>query len=126
MKRDDLTDREFDVLVGIAAGETNHEIAERLFITMETVRGYSKQIYSKLGVSNRTRAAKVAREAGWLAETASESPLETSHLQLQRLPTYYTSFVGRKKEISDLITLIRDPQVQLLTITGPGAPGKHE
>ncbi|MEO0565418.1 MAG: LuxR C-terminal-related transcriptional regulator, partial [Chloroflexota bacterium] len=124
VRRDDLTEREFDVLVGIAAGETNREIAARLFITMETVRGYSKKIYSKLGVSNRTQAANVARESGWLQSAGIEPIAATPHLEMRGLPTYYSSFVGRNHEIYDLITLIRDPQVRLLTLNGPGGTGK--
>ncbi len=124
VQRDDLTEREFEVLVGIAAGETNREIAERLFITTETVRGYSKQIYSKLGVSNRTQAANVAREAGWLKATGLASAVETPHLEMRGLPTYDSSFVGRKQEILNLIALIDDPQVRLLTLIGPGGTGK--
>lgn len=56
-----LTDRELDVLLLIAEGLKYKEIAERLFISLNTVRFHVKTIYGKLNVSNRTQAIKRAR-----------------------------------------------------------------
>ncbi|MGE5222584.1 MAG: LuxR C-terminal-related transcriptional regulator [Omnitrophica WOR_2 bacterium] len=61
-----LTGRELDVLRLIAEGYKYEEIAERLVITLNTVRFYVKEIYSKLGVNNRTRAVETARLLGLL------------------------------------------------------------
>jgi LuxR family transcriptional regulator, maltose regulon positive regulatory protein len=55
-----LTDRERDVLRLMAEGLKYQEIAERLFITLNTVRFYVKEIYSKLGVNNRMQAIEAA------------------------------------------------------------------
>lgn len=55
-----LTERELDVLKLIAEGLTYQEIASRLFITLNTVRFYVKEIYSKLNVDNRTQAIRAA------------------------------------------------------------------
>lgn len=57
-----LSPRELQVLQGIAAGLTNREIAEQLVISAETVKKHTGTIYSKLGVQNRTQAARRARE----------------------------------------------------------------
>jgi len=57
-----LTDRELDVLRLIAKGYTNEEISEELVLAVGTVKWYASQIYGKLGVSNRTRAAMRVRE----------------------------------------------------------------
>lgn len=61
-----LTGREMDVLRLIAEGLTYEEIAGRLIISLNTVRFYVKEIYSKLKVNNRTRAVKAARVLGLL------------------------------------------------------------
>lgn len=52
-----LTQRELDVLRQLALGLTNSEIASTLGIAEKTVRGYTKSLYTKLGVENRTQAA---------------------------------------------------------------------
>jgi LuxR family maltose regulon positive regulatory protein len=57
-----LSQREQEVLRLMAAGLTNREIAETLVISPETVKKHTGNIYSKLGVGNRTEAAARARE----------------------------------------------------------------
>jgi DNA-binding NarL/FixJ family response regulator len=61
-----LTERELSVLRLIAAGRSNREIAEELFLAVNTVRSYSHQLYGKLGVGSRTQALARARELGLL------------------------------------------------------------
>jgi DNA-binding CsgD family transcriptional regulator len=64
---DPLTPRELEVLNLIAAGLSNREIAERLVISVGTVKSYTGQIYSKLQVNSRTQAVAQAREVGLLS-----------------------------------------------------------
>ena len=59
---DQLTERETDVLRLLAQGQSNQEIAVNLSISTTTVRSHVSTILMKLGVSNRTQAALVARE----------------------------------------------------------------
>ncbi|MFC4619312.1 LuxR C-terminal-related transcriptional regulator [Camelliibacillus cellulosilyticus] len=59
-----LTKREREVLKLLAKGLTNKEIANRLYLTIGTVKGYLNQIYEKLQVHNRTSAVAKAREKG--------------------------------------------------------------
>jgi DNA-binding CsgD family transcriptional regulator len=59
---DPLTERETDVLHLIAEGMSNKEIAHRLEITINTVKGHIKNIYEKLGVNRRVQAITKARE----------------------------------------------------------------
>jgi NarL family two-component system response regulator LiaR len=59
-----LTDRELDVLKGIARGLSNQEIAGELAIGVTTVRTHVSSLFSKLGLANRTQAALYAVEHG--------------------------------------------------------------
>jgi two-component system, NarL family, response regulator DesR len=63
---DPLTDRERQVLRYAGEGSTSAEIAERLNLSEGTVRNYLSEAMSKLGASNRTEAARIARQRGWL------------------------------------------------------------
>ena len=51
-----LSKREFDVLSLIAQGLSNREIAQRLVLSVGTVKVHTRNIYSKLGVCSRTQA----------------------------------------------------------------------
>ena len=57
-----LTERELDVLRCVARGDGNKQIASALGITEPTVKAHLVHIFDKLGVENRTAAARVARE----------------------------------------------------------------
>ena len=59
-----LTDREIDVLKHVAGGNRNRDIAERLFISEETVKVHIKHIMEKLGASDRTQAVAIAVRRG--------------------------------------------------------------
>ena len=59
-----LTSREIDVLRLIAGGNANKLIGYQLLITEETVKGYVKSIFSKLGAKDRTHAVTVALKRG--------------------------------------------------------------
>jgi DNA-binding NarL/FixJ family response regulator len=60
----ELTDREREILQLIARGESNAAIAEKLSISLKTVRNHVSNIYNKLQVADRAQAAIRAREAG--------------------------------------------------------------
>jgi NarL family two-component system response regulator LiaR len=60
----DLTPREREVLALLAAGLSNNEIAERLTLSLGTVRLHVSNILSKLGAPNRTSAAMIAVKHG--------------------------------------------------------------
>ena len=59
-----LTGRELDVLRLIAGGNRNRDIAERLFISEETVKVHVKHVMEKLGASDRTQAVAIALRRG--------------------------------------------------------------
>ncbi|MCR2802270.1 response regulator [Paenibacillus soyae] len=64
---DDLTEREMDVLIRVAQGKSNQEIADELFIGVKTVKFHVTNIFNKLHVEDRTQAAIYAHRQG-LAE----------------------------------------------------------
>jgi two-component system response regulator DesR len=63
---DPLTDRERQVLRYAGEGASGAEIAQRLTLSEVTVRNYLSEAISKMGASNRTEAARIARQKGWL------------------------------------------------------------
>lgn len=60
----ELTDREREILTMIAQGNTNTDIADKLVISLKTVRNHVSNIFNKLQVADRTQAALRARQAG--------------------------------------------------------------
>ena len=64
MSDEALTEREVEVLGQIAGGNRNRDIAERLFITEETVKVHIKHIMEKLGASDRTQAVAIGVRRG--------------------------------------------------------------
>jgi LuxR family maltose regulon positive regulatory protein len=61
-----LSQRELEILRLIAQGLSNHEISERLFLALSTVKGHNLKIFGKLQVQRRTEAVARARELGLL------------------------------------------------------------
>ncbi|HAS40121.1 MAG TPA: helix-turn-helix transcriptional regulator [Microscillaceae bacterium] len=57
-----LSQRELEVLSFIAEGYSNQEIAEKLFVSINTIKTHTANIYSKLGVRRRTQAVSKAKE----------------------------------------------------------------
>jgi DNA-binding CsgD family transcriptional regulator len=65
--RHGLTAREFEVLLLLAKGRTNPEIAETLYITTRTAQTHVQNIFGKLDISSRSEAAAYAGQHGLLA-----------------------------------------------------------
>jgi LuxR family maltose regulon positive regulatory protein len=61
-----LSDREIEVLGLIAEGLTNQQIAQKLVLSLSTVKWHAGNIYGKLGASNRSQAVAIARAFGIL------------------------------------------------------------
>jgi DNA-binding CsgD family transcriptional regulator len=59
-----LTPRELEILGLIAGGLSTREIAERLFVSENTVKTHSSRLFAKLGARRRTQAVQLAKEAG--------------------------------------------------------------
>ncbi|MFR6444367.1 MAG: response regulator [Streptococcus sp.] len=61
-----LSSQEQAVLREVAKGASNQEIANHLYLSNGTIRNYMSAILTKLDAENRTEAAKIAQEKGWL------------------------------------------------------------
>ena len=123
-------ERELEILDLIAQGWTNREIADHLYISVNTVRWYNKQIYGKLDVHSRTLAVARARQLGLLGDDGTESgetnvvspsPLIPAAINLPEDPT---PFVGRADELRSLGVLLDDPDVRLISVVAAGGMGK--
>ncbi|MEQ1831477.1 MAG: response regulator transcription factor [Candidatus Eisenbacteria bacterium] len=62
-----ITPRELEILEALAAGLSNKEIAERLFVSENTVKTHAARLFSKLAAKRRTQAVQLAKEAGIIA-----------------------------------------------------------
>ncbi len=128
-----LSHREIEILGLISDGLSNREIAQKLFISVNTVKWYNKQIFSKLGVNSRTQAASLARQSSPL-ESPMTLPGKDEIRAQHNLPLQLTSFLGREKETDRIKRWLAPttqqtsvgPQkgVRLVTLTGPGGVGK--
>ena len=59
-----LTPRELEIMSHIAQGLSNKEIAGRLFVSENTVKTHSANLFAKLSAKRRTQAVQIAKEAG--------------------------------------------------------------
>jgi len=72
---DRLSEREREVLVLISHGASNHEIADRLYVSERTVKGHVGNIFAKLGARDRAAAIILAYESGIVVPGSPPSPL---------------------------------------------------
>jgi predicted ATPase/DNA-binding CsgD family transcriptional regulator len=114
MSRDDLTMREQEITRLIVEGQSNREIAYSLSLAYETVKWYTKRIYSKLGVANRTQLILTYQQ---IAEP-TQAPTNDAYA----LPQALTQLVGRDDEIATIGDLLA--RERLITLAGPGGIGK--
>ncbi|MEL7005489.1 MAG: LuxR C-terminal-related transcriptional regulator, partial [Bacteroidota bacterium] len=61
-----MSRREYDVLELMAQGMSNQEIADKLFISLNTVKTHSSNLFMKLDVKRRTQAVQYAKQIGIL------------------------------------------------------------
>ncbi len=62
-----ISQREYEVLQLMAGGHTNQEIADQLFISLNTVKTHSSNLFAKLDVKRRTQAVQKAKELALLS-----------------------------------------------------------
>jgi two-component system, NarL family, response regulator LiaR len=59
-----ITERELEIIQLMAAGLSNREIAQRLFVSENTVKTHAARVFDKLNAKRRTQAVQLAKEAG--------------------------------------------------------------
>src|SRR5947209_247047 len=116
-----LNEREKEILQRLSTGLSDQQIAEELFLSLNTVKWYNRQIYSKLGVRSRTQAIAYVKDLGLLDSRVSMSPQPVSRYNL---PAQTPLFIGRSREIAEVKQLLHTSH--LLTLTGTGGIGKTQ
>ena len=107
-----LTSREADVLACLVEDLSNNEIANRLFLSVSTVKWYVRQLNSKLSASNRHEIVDRARALGLLASSAPKD-----HPPKHNLPAQLTPFVGRDAELDEIAQSLRScPREPVLNV----------
>jgi predicted ATPase/DNA-binding CsgD family transcriptional regulator len=118
---DRLNEREKEILRRLSTGLSDQQIADELFLSLNTVKWYNRQIYSKLGVRSRTQAIACVKGLGLLESGISMSPVPVAR---HNLPAQTLLFVGRGREIAEVKQLLHTSR--LLTLTGTGGTGKTQ
>ncbi len=73
-----ISKREADIMRGIYAGKTNQEIANQLFISLQTVKDHSSRIYQKTFVKNRAQLTRLIRESQGLGGGSGSAQVSSS------------------------------------------------
>ena len=96
-----LNEREQEILQRLSAGLSDQQIADELFLSLNTVKWYNRQIYSKLGVKSRTQAIAYVKDLELLESRDAEPPQTDSWmggLPYARNPF----FLGREEVLARL------------------------
>jgi predicted ATPase/DNA-binding CsgD family transcriptional regulator len=123
-QNENLSKRSVEILCLIAEGLSDREIAERLVMTVNTIKWYNRQIYNILGVGSRTQAIARARELQLFDDDTEQgsSPANVYRTAKHNLPVETTRFIGRRSEIAEIKSLL--DSARLLTLVGPPGTGK--
>jgi tetratricopeptide (TPR) repeat protein/DNA-binding CsgD family transcriptional regulator len=131
---DPLNEREQEIVKRLAIGQSDQQIADELFLSVNTVKWYNRQIYSKLGVRSRTQAIACVNDLGLLQSSVSPLPHSESrsHLSTQTrfLPGRNSFFLGREEVLARLRRQLQASQTtvhsQPQAICGLGGVGKTQ
>ena len=94
----DLSEREREILQLVATGASNKEIAQRLFISPNTVKVHLRNIFAKIGVASRTEATLTAMRMG-LVEGMQPTPPETGEELPLTPPVIQPQWIGLRTSL---------------------------
>ena len=114
-----LSEREYEVLRGLADGLSNRELADQLYLAPSTVKWYIRQLNQKLYTENRHEIVEKATELGLFDDTQPE-PTTKKH----NVPYQTTPFIGRDAELDELAEILNRKDVRCVTVLAPGGMGK--
>jgi DNA-binding NarL/FixJ family response regulator len=118
-----LTERELTILVAVSRGLSNRAIGNELWVTEQTVKFHLTNIYRKLGVANRTEAARVAYQLGIGDNPASsmrlppELPEPATLVLAQQMPD---QDFGKPMPLTRQLSNPQNPLNQLTLAEQPG------
>jgi serine/threonine protein kinase len=141
-----LTRREQEVVSLLVTGATNKDIAQKLFITVPTVKWYLNEIFRKLRVRSRVQAIVRARELNLIVSAADSSDETAPSVMLDNLPEPENPYKGLKafqaaderdffgredfvqkllKRLTPVQSLTKtDDTIRFLAVVGPSGGGK--
>lgn len=113
----EISEREREIISLIADGLTNQEIADRVYLSKNTIKWYIQQLNQKLYTESREEIVAEAQQLGLLDSRADVGVA-------YQLPRQTTVFIGREAELDTLHDIFANDDVRLLTILAPGGMGK--
>src|SRR2546423_2520975 len=126
-----LNEREQEILKRLSSGLSDQQIADELFLSLNTVKWYNRQIYSKLGVRSRTQAIAYVKDLGSLENRVSTSPHPVSRSNFPAQTLLFLArnpfFLGREEVLTRLRRQLQAGQTVALSqpqaICGLGGVG---
>ena len=124
-----LNEREQEILKRLSAGLSDQQIADELFLSLNTIKWYNRQIYSKLGVKSRTQAIAYVKDLELLESRDSEAPQTDSRIGGLPFPRN-PFFLGREEVLVRLRRQFLAGQAKTFSqpqaICGLGGVGKTQ
>ena len=124
-----LNEREQEILQRLSAGLSDQQIADELFLSLNTVKWYNRQIYSKLGVKSRTQAIAYVKDLELLESRDAEPPQTDSRIGGLPFPRN-PFFLGREEVLACLRGQFQTGQAKAFSqpqaICGLGGVGKTQ
>jgi len=122
---DALSPRELEIAQAYAEGASYREIAEQLFVAPTTIRTHLRNIYEKLGISNKASLFSLLATTSENARDAVQGGgVDGVARKITNLPTVRYRLIGREEQLHAIRDQLLNDEVGMVTLTGPGGSGK--